>query len=196
MKLVFLFMIYDIIEKEDLWKQFFKDVNENKFNIYIHAKDNNKVNLSDDFKKFLLNKNYPTEWGTFSLVYLQNRLLEESIKDKENYKFIFLSGSHIPLHTFDYLYNFLTLNDNSYFHYFQINRQSNLFKKRICSINNTIIFFNFTHNIRGKFPRTTPFEITIPHCKYFKTFGLTIIYFNQSPFIWCIFTHYFSLNFK
>jgi hypothetical protein len=136
MKLVFLFMIYDIIEKEDLWLKFFKDADTTKYNIYIHAKDNSKVNLSNDLKKFLLDKNYPTGWGNFSLVYLQNRLLEESIKDPQSYKFIFLSGSHIPLHDFNNLYKFLTANDNSYFHFFQINRQSELFKNRICSINN------------------------------------------------------------
>lgn len=137
MKIVFLFMIYDKIEKEDLWVKFFKDVDISKYKIFIHSKDNFNVNFSDEFfKKFLLDKNYPTEWGTYSLVHVQNRLLEESLKDEESYKFIFLSGSHIPLHTFDFLYNFLTKNDLSYFHYFQINKESDLFKKRISSINN------------------------------------------------------------
>ena len=137
MKIVFLFMIYDVLEKEDLWVNFFKDVDISKYNILIHAKDNNKVNFSDEFfKKFLLNKNYPTEWGTYSLVHVQNRLIEESLKDKESFKFIFLSGSHIPLHTFNFMYEFLTKNDLSYFHYFQVNKESDLFKKRINSINN------------------------------------------------------------
>jgi len=136
MKIFFLFMIYDIIEKEDLWYEFFKDADTTKYNIIIHAKDNSKVKFSNDFfTKFLHHTNYPTEWGTFSLVYMQNRLLKESLKDDQNYKFVLTSGTHIPLHSFNFIYNFLTSNDKSYFHYFNINKESGLFE-RINSINN------------------------------------------------------------
>ena len=42
-------------------------------------------------------------------------LLEEAYKDKDNYKFIFISDSCIPLYGFNYIYDFLTKNNNSFF---------------------------------------------------------------------------------
>lgn len=136
MKISFLFMIYDKIEKEDLWYEFFRNEDINKYTIYIHAKNNSNVIFTNDFfYKYLLPTNYPTEWGTYSLINVQNRLLEASLHDKENRKFIFVSGSHIPLHNFNFLYNYLSKNDNSYFHYFEVKKDSNLFN-RLSSINN------------------------------------------------------------
>jgi hypothetical protein len=37
-KIAFLFLIYDIINLEELWNKFFLNVDKNKYTIYIHYK--------------------------------------------------------------------------------------------------------------------------------------------------------------
>ena len=39
-KIAFCFLIYDIINHEELWNIFFQNVDTNKYNIYIHYKFN------------------------------------------------------------------------------------------------------------------------------------------------------------
>ena len=110
-KIAFLFLIYDEINHEDLWKLFFKSVDKNKYNIYIHYKDYKK---SEYFDKYKLNKNILTKWGDISLVNAHNLLLEEALVDSDNTHFILISNSCIPLKKFDYIYNKLD-NNFSYF---------------------------------------------------------------------------------
>jgi hypothetical protein len=137
MKIAFLFMIYDLIEKEDIWYKFFKDIDSNKFSIYIHAKDNNQIKFKNEFfKNYVIKENYPTEWACYSLVHVQNRLLELAFKDENNKKFILLSGTHIPLHKFDFIYNILLKNDNSYFSFEHYKNQTSDLLDRFKTINN------------------------------------------------------------
>ena len=137
MKIAFLFMIYDLIEKEDLWYNFFKDIDINKFSIYIHGKDNNQIKFKHDFfKNYIIKENYPTEWACYSLVHLQNRLLELALIDENNKKFILLSGTHIPLHNFDFIYDFLIKDDNSYIFFQHYSNQSSDLLNRFTTINN------------------------------------------------------------
>jgi hypothetical protein len=137
MKIAFLFMIYDLIEKEDLWYNFFKDIDINKFSIYIHGKDNNQIKFKHDFfKNYIIKENYPTEWACYSLVHLQNRLLELALIDENNKKFILLSGTHIPLHKFDFIYDFLIKDDNSYISFQHYSNQSSDLLNRFTTINN------------------------------------------------------------
>ena len=137
MKIAFLFIIYDLIEKEDLWYNFFKDIDINKFSIYIHGKDNNQIKFKNDFfKNYIIKENYPTEWACYSLVHVQNRLLELAIIDENNKKFILLSGTHIPLHKFDFIYDFLIKNDNSYFSFEHYRNQTSDLLNRFQTINN------------------------------------------------------------
>ncbi len=134
-KIAFLFMIYETFEKEDIWYKFFENIDENKYSIYIHGKDKNKIVFENDFfKKFIINEEYQTNWGDYTLINLQNRLYELSIKDENNYKFILMSGTHIPLHNFDFIYDFLIKNNKSYINYFQNN--NDYYKKCIYTVNN------------------------------------------------------------
>jgi hypothetical protein len=137
MKIAFLFMIYDTLEKEDLWFNFFNNIDINKYNIYIHAKDNTKIEFKNKFfYKFVIKNNYNTQWGDYSLVYLQNKLLELALIDEMNYKFIILSNTHIPLHNFNFIYNFLIKNNNNYISYEHYTNQSSSLLNRFKTINN------------------------------------------------------------
>ena len=44
------FLIYDKINNEELWYDFFKKIDKSKYSIYIHYKDNKKLNYFEDHK--------------------------------------------------------------------------------------------------------------------------------------------------
>jgi hypothetical protein len=111
-KIAFIFLIYNVINHEDIWYHFFKNVDENKYNIYIHYKTNEKLKY---FEKYKVKKTIPTKYADISIVKAQNHMLKEALFDLDNSHFIFLSGSCIPLKSFNYIYS--TLDDKfSYFH--------------------------------------------------------------------------------
>ena len=110
-KIAFMFLIYDEINHENLWKLFFNNIDSNKYNIYIHYKDYKK---SDFFDKYKLKTIIPTAYGNISLVKAHNILLREALKDKNNTNFILLSNSCIPLKNFNYIYNKLNPNYSYY----------------------------------------------------------------------------------
>ena len=113
-KIAFLFLIYDIINHENIWGAFFNGISKNKYNIYIHYKTDDRLEFFDDYK---LNKSkiIDTKYADISIVKAQNILIREALKDKGNKHLIFLSGSCIPLKSFNYIYNYLDTK-YSYFH--------------------------------------------------------------------------------
>ena len=117
-KIVFLFLIYDCINHEDIWLKFFENIDTSKYSIFIHSKT--KPTLSPFLKNKLIS-NIKTKWGGMSIVKVQNLLLEKAITNTENYKFIFISGACIPVKNFNYIYNELTQNSYSYFNLFSNN---------------------------------------------------------------------------
>ena len=110
-KLAFCFLIYGDIECEELWYEFFKNVNHSRFNIYIHYKENKPLVW---FERYKLNKCIDTIYGEFSVVAAMNLLLEQAYKDIENESMIFLSGHCVPFKSFDHIYSLLDSN-KSYF---------------------------------------------------------------------------------
>ena len=99
-KIAFLFLIYDVINHENIWFNFFNGISKNKYNIYIHYKTNDKLDYFDDYKiNNTLNIN--TKYADISIVKAQNILIKEALKDKSNKHFVFLSGSCIPLKSFN-----------------------------------------------------------------------------------------------
>lgn len=110
-KIAFCFLIYDKINNEELWHTFFKNIDKNKYNIYIHYKENKPLKYFESYK---IKDIIPTKWCDNSLVKAQNILVESAIKDSNNQHFIFVSNSCIPLKSFDYIYNTLDTN-YSYF---------------------------------------------------------------------------------
>lgn len=110
-KIAFCFLIYEEIYHEDIWYNYLKDVDKNKYNIYIHYKEDKPLK---HFDKYKLKTTIPTCWGCLSLVQAQNLILNEALTDDDNQHFIWLSDSCIPLKKFDTVYNFLD-SEKSYF---------------------------------------------------------------------------------
>ena len=110
-KIGFCFLIYDIIENEELWNLFFKNVDKNKYKIYIHFKVDKPLKYFEDFK---LKNCIETEYGHVSLIHSHN-LLFRTAYDDGCYKMINLSQSCIPFKNFYYIYNFLTKDNCAHF---------------------------------------------------------------------------------
>tara|TARA_X000000950_G_scaffold286675_1_gene396297 strand:- start:1347 stop:2240 length:894 start_codon:yes stop_codon:yes gene_type:complete len=96
----FCFLIYDKINYEDLWYSWFKNIDINKYKIYIHYKSNIKLKHFEEHK---LRNCIQTNYADITLVKAQNLLLQASVNDNCTHQ-IFLSNSCIPLKTFDYVY--------------------------------------------------------------------------------------------
>ena len=130
-KLAFCFLIYDKINLEDLWKIFFDGVDKNKYNIYIHYKNDYPLKYFDKYK---LNNCIDTKYAHISLVKAQNVLLSEALKDKNNEHFIFVSNSCIPFKSFNHIYDDL----NNKYSYFNISPHHKCFPR----CNKTKLYIN------------------------------------------------------
>lgn len=119
-KIAFCFLIYDKINNLDLWEKFFENVDHDKYNIYIHYKSNNDLG---SFNRYKLSNCIDTKWADKSLVKASNLLFTTAFKkDSNNYKFILLSNSCIPLKSFNYVYDFLTNDSKGHLNSFEIDR--------------------------------------------------------------------------
>lgn len=110
-KIAFCFLTYDIINHEELWNLFFNNIDKELYNIYIHQKKDVKLKYFEEYKiKEKINTNY----GDYTIINAYNLLYKTAYNDN-CYKFCLISNSCIPLKSFDYIYNYLTKDDKSYF---------------------------------------------------------------------------------
>jgi hypothetical protein len=124
-KIALLFLIYDEINQEELWYNWLKNIDINKYSIYIHYKIPSNNKKLKYFEHNKIKNSVETKWGDISLVKAQNCLIENALKDSSNTNFIFLSNSCIPLKTFSYLYNFLDINKS----YFNLAKSNQIFPR-------------------------------------------------------------------
>jgi hypothetical protein len=144
-KIAFLFLIYDIINHEELWNTFFSNIDPNKYSIYIHYKNNVPLKY---FEKYKLDKCIPTKYCHVSIIHAHNLLMENALKDPDNYKFINVSQACIPLKPFDHIYNFLTSNDMAYFgRMYETDNDCKLTKKGLYKVANWFILNRNLANI-------------------------------------------------
>lgn len=106
-KIAFLFLIIDNPNFPDIWDYYFKN-NENKINIYIHPKYPKSHTWKPDY---IIENLQPTGWGFIVDAYME--LFRVAFKNKENFKFITISESCIPIKPFDELYEEI-INNNLY----------------------------------------------------------------------------------
>lgn len=110
-KIALCFLIYDNINHEQIWYDYLKNIDPNKYNIYIHYKENKSLKY---FEKYKLQNCIETCWGCLSVVLAQNLILKEALKDPLNQHFIWLSGACIPIKSFNYVYNYLDAGKSYY----------------------------------------------------------------------------------
>ncbi|XP_078176480.1 glycosyltransferase BC10-like isoform X1 [Carex rostrata] len=104
-KIAFMFLTPGSLPFERLWEKFFQG-HEDRYTIYVHASREKTVHTSALF----VGRDIRSEkvvWGTSSMVDAEKRLLANALQDPDNQHFVLLSDSCVPLHNFDYVYQFL-----------------------------------------------------------------------------------------
>lgn len=111
-KIAFLFLTPGSLPFERLWDKFFKG-HEGRFSVFVHASRENPVHVS----RYFVGRDIRSDkvaWGKISMVDAERRLLAHSVKDPDNQHFVLLSDSCVPLHNFDYIYNYLMFTNVSF----------------------------------------------------------------------------------
>ncbi|KAI8017363.1 Glycosyltransferase BC10 [Camellia lanceoleosa] len=116
-KIAFVYLTPGSLPFDRLWDKFFHG-HEGRFSIYVHASKDKPVHLSRSF----INREIRSDkvvWGKISMVDAERRLLANTLKDPDNQYFVLLSDSCVPLHHFDYVYNYLMYTNVSFIDCFE-----------------------------------------------------------------------------
>lgn len=97
-KIAFLFLLIDNPNFPDIWNKYFEG-NENKYNIYIHPKYPEKHTWKP---QYIIKNLKKTSWGFITEAYME--LFKASFQNIDNYKFITISESCIPIKSFEIFY--------------------------------------------------------------------------------------------
>ncbi|XP_010928720.1 glycosyltransferase BC10 isoform X1 [Elaeis guineensis] len=116
-KIAFMFLTPGSLPFERLWEKFFLG-HEGRFSIYVHASRENPEHASPLFVGREI-RSEKVVWGKISMVDAEKRLLANALQDTENQHFVLLSDSCVPLHNFDYVYNYLMGTNISFIDCFQ-----------------------------------------------------------------------------
>lgn len=131
-KLAFIFMLYDRINHEKLWFNFFKNISPELYTIIIYSKE--KVSLKH-LSNYYLAPPFLTKYKSYSIVFNQNHLLKYALQDKNVSHCIFLSAACIPLKSFSKIYEKIHMD----FSYFNIAPDFQIPKNILEKINKNII---------------------------------------------------------
>ncbi|XP_077238520.1 glycosyltransferase BC10-like [Tasmannia lanceolata] len=104
-KIAFMFLTPGSLPFEKLWEKFLLG-HEERFSIYVHASREKSEHMSPLFVNRDIHSN-KVAWGQISMVDAEKRLLANALLDPDNQHFVLLSDSCVPLHNFDYVYNYL-----------------------------------------------------------------------------------------
>nr|ACG24184.1 hypothetical protein [Zea mays] len=104
-KIAFMFLTPGSLPFEKLWEEFLQG-HDGRYSIYIHASREIPVHSSSLFVGREI-RSEKVVWGRISMVDAEKRLLANALEDVDNQFFVLLSDSCVPVHTFDYIYNYL-----------------------------------------------------------------------------------------
>jgi len=104
-KIAFMFLTPGTLPFERLWEKFFES-HDGKYTIYVHASREKPEHVSPIFIGREIHSEKVT-WGQISMVDAERRLLANALQDIDNQHFVLLSDSCVPLHNFDYVYDYL-----------------------------------------------------------------------------------------
>lgn len=98
-KIAFCFLAKDAFFNIELWKEYFKSVDKEKYAIFLHSKEPIDLELMN----VTIIPSIPTQWASVSLVKATYLLFQEASKTCDY--FFFLSADTIPLVPFSKLYS-------------------------------------------------------------------------------------------
>lgn len=187
-KIALCFLTIGNLSQPKLWSKIFEN-NKDKLNIYIH----NKIDFIDEeynIHNFCIKDRVETEWGKKSLVEATLKLFKTAFLDDDNYFFLLLSDSCIPLYNFNYIYEKINIMNSNIIY------GSILGKKQD---NKNLYDGNFFHkkNI-NRFIKTS--QSSFFHNKYFKQsqwFLLkrdTVNFFLKNDFLFIFTNNFFAAD--
>ncbi|XP_058091470.1 glycosyltransferase BC10-like [Magnolia sinica] len=107
-KVAFMFLTRSLLPMAPLWEKFFEG-NDGLYSIYVHAYPS--FNQSVPENSVFHGRSIPSkevQWGEFSMIEAERRLLSNALLDFSNERFVLLSESCIPLFNFSTIYSYLT----------------------------------------------------------------------------------------
>ncbi|KAD6119666.1 hypothetical protein E3N88_10937 [Mikania micrantha] len=111
-KVAFMFLTPGPLPFEMLWDKFFQG-HDGRFTVYVHASREQPAHASPYFRRRNI-RSEKVDWGKISMVDAERRLLMNALQDPDNQQFVLLSDSCVPLHNFDYVYNYLIFTNLSF----------------------------------------------------------------------------------
>mmetsp|Transcript_49346 Transcript_49346/g.138196 ORF Transcript_49346/g.138196 Transcript_49346/m.138196 type:complete len:469 (+) Transcript_49346:85-1491(+) len=105
-KVAFLFMVSADVTWPRIWERFFEEAPRDRYSIYVHqaAPHGEKAPALERLGGVFVPQ-VPTEWC--AVFGLEAELLSRALEDPLNVQFVFVSGTTVPLKTFDYVYRHL-----------------------------------------------------------------------------------------
>ncbi|XP_048540591.1 glycosyltransferase BC10-like isoform X2 [Triticum urartu] len=116
-KIAFMFLTPGSLPFEKLWEKFLQG-HEGRYSIYVHASRQKPVHTSSLFVGRDIHSD-AVVWGKISMIDAEKRLLANALEDTDNQFFVLLSDSCVPLHSFDYVFNYLMGTNISFIDCFQ-----------------------------------------------------------------------------
>lgn len=116
-KIAFLFLTKDTLNRVQLWNKYFKG-HEEQYSIYIHPysyyNTRNKPHIKDRLvRDNIIDTIVKTDY--YHVVGAILELFKVAIQDKDNYKFILVTESDIPIISFNKMYKKMTADNKSFF---------------------------------------------------------------------------------
>ncbi|XP_010265065.1 PREDICTED: uncharacterized protein LOC104602904 [Nelumbo nucifera] len=106
-KVAFMFLTRGRLALAPLWEKFFKG-HEGLYSIYVHSSPS--FNDTEPESPVFQGRRIPSkdvQWGKFSMIEAERRLLANALLDFSNQRFVLLSDACIPLFNFSTVYNYL-----------------------------------------------------------------------------------------
>lgn len=129
MKIAFCFLTYDSIIRYDIWNNFFKNINPEKYVVFIHPKNIINFNMYSFHYNIVKNRVATSSKDNINIVKATIKLLEETYNYENNIShFIFLSQSCIPIYSFDLLYNIIIQFPNSVISHINNNKKDRYYQ--------------------------------------------------------------------
>ncbi|KAL9375030.1 hypothetical protein Peur_031909 [Populus x canadensis] len=108
-KVAFLFLTKGPMPLAPLWDLFFKG-HQGLYSIFVHSNPSFNGNHTEEEDSVFRGRKIPSkevQWGKFSMVEAERRLLANALLDFSNQRFVLLSESCIPLFNFSTIYSYL-----------------------------------------------------------------------------------------
>jgi hypothetical protein len=138
-KIGFLFLTQREFTQPLLWKKYFENQDNSKYDIVIHSKPNFEHQIFTDKQIIPVE----TNWHGFGLIEAQHLLLLKALQDNDISHFIFISETTIPIQSFDNFFEHTSnIGDYSIFDSCKATAQYHL--SRIETINN---IYNWTSDM-------------------------------------------------